>query len=396
MDPSKKSLAHLADKFNTAPPPGYVAGRGRGVGGFSKPSADDLKHSRGGGGGRSGAGNGASAGAGGAAASSSSSTGGAGPAAAAADGTAGKGEGLDGDVSDTRANLDLAETSRFEEAELSMDSKEAGNTIEAFSMNDDKKEGHFDDDFNFVWKRKGEDPDDVHDAWLDGDVDKSNESAEKVEKRRRLLQQHLEAEALRKQDAGQEAVLDKAAMLGKIVGLLQPGETVAAALRRLGAGNKKAGAGGGAAGGKRKLEATADADPDAASRRRQFEELTEAADALLRGGRYDIYTEKADALQEELGSAASASSSSAVGDEAAAAATAAGIDAQTHAMAVAGGFAFDSAHRVYYNATSGLYFDPATSLYWSAPSEPTASPTYYYWDGASGQFVPAAAPKAEE
>ena len=34
---ARPSLAHLADKFNQAPPPGYVPGRGRGVAGFSAP-----------------------------------------------------------------------------------------------------------------------------------------------------------------------------------------------------------------------------------------------------------------------------------------------------------------------------------------------------------------------
>ena len=33
----RKSIAHLADKFNTEAPAGYVAGRGRGISGFSKP-----------------------------------------------------------------------------------------------------------------------------------------------------------------------------------------------------------------------------------------------------------------------------------------------------------------------------------------------------------------------
>ena len=43
----RPSLAKLADRFNTAPPPGYVAGRGRGVSGFSKPDPADLPKGRG-------------------------------------------------------------------------------------------------------------------------------------------------------------------------------------------------------------------------------------------------------------------------------------------------------------------------------------------------------------
>ena len=46
VNKARPSFSHLADKFNTAPPPGYVAGRGRGIGGFSKPTAEDLKFAR--------------------------------------------------------------------------------------------------------------------------------------------------------------------------------------------------------------------------------------------------------------------------------------------------------------------------------------------------------------
>ena len=42
----RRSLAHLADKFNTAPPPGYVAGRGRGAMGFSKPPPPEEGENR--------------------------------------------------------------------------------------------------------------------------------------------------------------------------------------------------------------------------------------------------------------------------------------------------------------------------------------------------------------
>ena len=67
---------------------------------------------------------------------------------------------MEGDASDTR-ELDLSETERFEQEELSMDKTEAGGAVEAFNMSSERREGHFDDDFKFVWKKKGEDPDDV-------------------------------------------------------------------------------------------------------------------------------------------------------------------------------------------------------------------------------------------
>ena len=100
----RPSFAHLADKFNTSAPTNYVAGRGRGISGFSKPEPEDLPKR------------------GGAAASSSSFA------------------VLESDATDTRA-LDVDETERFENQELSMDNAQAGGAIEAFSMEAERREG---------------------------------------------------------------------------------------------------------------------------------------------------------------------------------------------------------------------------------------------------------------
>ena len=380
VNKARPSLAHLADKFNTGPPAGYVAGRGRGASGFSQPTEADLR-AIGRGRGKEG---------------SSSSA-----AAAPVEGPALKpGEKLEGEAGDTR-ELDLSETERFEESELSMDKSEAGNAMEAFSMNTERSEGHFDDDFNFVWKRKGEDPDDVSDAWL-GEVDGASETKDKVEKRRALLQRQLEMQQQPKEEKPDEPVV-----LGKIVDLLEPNESVAAALRRLsgrgtgkGAAGKKSGAGTkrprgeDAHGGGADKDGGEGDDLEAVLRKQQFEQLTEAADALLRAGRFDIYAEKRETLRAEAASQAGgasgggAASSGGDADADADAAAAAGIDAQTHASAVASGFAFHAAHCVYWNSSSGMYFDPRSTLYWQPPPE-GATPQYFLWDGASGQFVPA-------
>jgi len=386
----RPSLAKLADRFNTAPPPGYVAGRGRGVSGFAKPDPADLPKGRG------------ARGAGAAGAGSSAEL-----QATAADvetagdehklklGADGK---LEGDAGDSR-ELDLSETERFEKQQLSMDSSEAGFKIEAFNMDAERREGHFDDDFNYVWKRKGDDPDDANDAWL-GEVDSTGESAEKVEKRRRLLQQQIEM-----QQQPDEPAADRGALLQQILAVVKPGETVAAALRRL---SKRHATSGG------KRQAAGSGTPSAASAagaadghgddgnleeilaKQQFEELTDAADAMLRAGRFDIYSRLREALLDEVevlrraaDGAATSSLASAQGDEAsAAAAEALGIEPHVHAGAVAGGFVLDAAHRVYFNASSGLYFDPRSSLYWSASSASSSQPVIYYvWDAATAQIV---------
>jgi hypothetical protein len=358
----RKSLAHLADKFNTAPPAGYVAGRGRGVSGFSKPPEDPPKRG-----------------------ASSSAAAQAEPFTQAAKDT--DSQGLEGDAADTR-ELDLTETERYETEGLSMDNAEAGETMEPFNMASERREGHFDDDFNFVWKRKGEDPEDVHDAWL-GEIDAASESEEKIEKRKRLLQRQVDV-----QQEPDEAKLDTTALLRRVANLLQVHETVASALRRMSGAKKHL-----AAGSKRRADAeVAECDPEEVLRKQQFDELTEAADSLLRAGRFDIYSETRERLYEQLGAVEAPKTCAASGstpsdaESMRLAATEAGVDLQVHDGAVAGGFALNVATGLYYNAVSGLIFDPKTSLYWAAND---ASPCYYYWDASHGQFVAAMPPTAQ-
>ena len=381
MADQRKSFAHLASKFNTKPPPGYVAGRGRGVSGFSQPPVDEEKKGRGRGHG--------------AAISGSCSDA---PTVQGPSGPPGK---VEGETADT-SNLNLQETERFEEAELSMDNKEAGYTMDAFSMDAERKEGNFDDDLNFVWKRKGEDPDDVPDAWL-GEIDAASEDPAKVAKRRKLMEQQQAAQA-----EPDEPAADVRALLTTIVGILHEGESVASGLRRL-SGAKSGGPSSqrqtqcsrDRASGKRPREEAAPAaedDLEGVLRRQQFAQLTEAADALLRTGRFDIYSERREALLEAAGGlpgggggrGGDANGTSTHGHGVDQAAAALGIDSTVHAGAVSAGFVLDSANGVYHNATSDLFFDPRTTLYWN----PAAPGTYYYYDSVNGQFVPADMPAA--
>uniref|UniRef100_A0A7S2G2E7 OCRE domain-containing protein n=1 Tax=Haptolina brevifila TaxID=156173 RepID=A0A7S2G2E7_9EUKA len=360
MSRARPSLAHLADKFNSSAPPGYVAGRGRGASGFSKPPPPEEGPKRG-------------------AASSSS-------AAPAPPGKSEPGTGLEGDAADTR-ELDLSETERFEQEELSMDNAEAGTTMEPFNMSSERREGSFDDDFNFVWKRKGEDPDDVQDAWL-GEVDAQGESEEKVAKRKKLLKKQIDAQ----QEQMDEPPPDLSALLEQVASLLQPEETVASALRRLSGASQRRTV---SAGGKRQRDADpqgADGDLEALLHKQQFDQLTEASDGLLRSGRFDIYSEKRERLHEELAKltkrapaeAGEGNSSVPQGAES----SEAGINQSAHAAAEASGFVLDTSSGVYFNQESGLYYDLASGLYWPA----SGGGVYYYWDAAQGQFVPAEAP----
>ena len=122
-------------------------------------------------------------------------------------------------------------------------------------------------------------------------------------------------------------------------------------------------------------------------RRQQFDQLTEASDALLRAGRFDIYSERRERIYEQLQDSQQAAKATAQGPSASvlqdADAEAAGIDPSAHAAAVASGFVLDASRALYFNSGSGLFYDPKSSLYW-----PAAGGCYYYWDSAQGQFVP--------
>uniref|UniRef100_A0A7S0Q966 OCRE domain-containing protein n=1 Tax=Coccolithus braarudii TaxID=221442 RepID=A0A7S0Q966_9EUKA len=348
-DRERVSFAYLADKFNTQAPPGYVPGRGRGISGFSKPPAEPTKR-----GSRPP------------------------PAACNNDGVAGSkaSSRLEADAADTR-ELDLGETEAFEQDETSMDQKEAGSAIEPFNMKQERREGHFDDDFNYVWKDKGED-NEIHDAWL-GEVDEAGESEEKVKKRRKLLA--MQMGALQKQD---EAPPDVPALAAEVVMLLQPKETVAAAMRRLGPTKKGAHTGRGA----RARAAPAPPPPqvdEAAERQRaaQFAALTEATDKLLRAGRFDIFSERREVLDELAGGAVAAAAAAA---SSGGSVLPNGVSQEMHDAVVAGGYALDTTSGYYYSESSGLCFDVLSGLYWS-PDEGGMG-TYYRYDADAAQFVP--------
>ena len=375
MAAEKKSLAFLADKFNTEAPAGSC-GQRRVASPASKPPAEPPKRGKPPPGG----------------------------AAAAADdddddderrraharrrrrvcgeeAAAAAEEGLDGEAGDTR-ELDLAETQRYEKAGASMDQTEAGYAIEPFNMRAERSEGHFDESFNYVWNRKD---DDLHDAWLKETDGATAESDEKVQKRREIL---------RRQRATQDEPAAPAAdlpTLRRALALLQPGESTARALKRLAAPTAARAARSRASKSarartrerrrrRRGCGAGAGADPAAeaaeARRKADFAALTDAADAAARWIVCGL-----------LGDAR--------GDR-----RAAGRRGRRRRRggggAGGGGVRARPGVGIYYSSASGLYHDPNTSLYW----QPGAEGSYYYWDAAAQTFKPyewpAAAAPAEE
>ena len=100
--------------------------------------------------------------------------------------------------------------------------------LDAFNMKQENEEGRFDDQGNYI--RKANDPDAVHDTWLEGlskkDMKKAKEAEEKREEERR------------KRAIADDQVLTSD-ILATLITRLERGETVLEALARLGTGKKK-------------------------------------------------------------------------------------------------------------------------------------------------------------
>ncbi|OQR87691.1 hypothetical protein ACHHYP_08171 [Achlya hypogyna] len=142
--------------------------------------------------------------------------------------------------------------------------EEDGVRMMAFNLKEDREDGHFDDNGNFIWA-KGEKVV-QEDAWLEN---VSAEDMEIAERARILRQEAADDEAETWTERRAKSVFME---------ILEDGETVLAALRRLGKKPKtKTKKGAPAA-----LEQTADM-------KREFNQLTDAADFMMRQGHTEIY-----------------------------------------------------------------------------------------------------------
>lgn len=178
-----------------------------------------------------------------------------------------------GDVGDT----DLVDDVEHVEEDLAVD-EEYGVKLEAFNLKEERQQGYFDEAGTYV-ENKNED-EDATDAWLTSDEAKVVDAAtrrkiEEAEARR------AEAEAAAPLTATQIARLQ-----WQVARLLQPGETVARALKRLG------GQGHAHRAGKRAKKAAASAEPARnPADNEKFDALTEAASTLMDSGETDVYTQ---------------------------------------------------------------------------------------------------------
>ncbi|ETW06189.1 hypothetical protein H310_03762 [Aphanomyces invadans] len=135
---------------------------------------------------------------------------------------------------------------------------EEGVRMMAFNLKEDREDGHFDENGNFVWAK--EDKPIQEDAWLENVSAQDMEGAERAYILRREAQKDEE-----------ESWTERRAT-SVFMEVLEEGETVLKALKRL--GKKKKGSKG------------PDQTPDM---KREFDELTEASDYLMRQGKADVY-----------------------------------------------------------------------------------------------------------
>ena len=154
-----------------------------------------------------------------------------------------------------------------------------GVEIEPFNLKEEREGGggYFDATGNYVFRRGGAGAGEEEDAWLDGLEDgKAGGKAKYGD------DEEGEGDKDKEEEEGPREMTDaaKAAMYSAIATLLAPKETVPRGLRRLGALKPKRAA---------KGAAKAAVSPEAQAAASAFNQITEAADALLNAGEPDVY-----------------------------------------------------------------------------------------------------------
>eukprot|EP00026_Physarum_polycephalum_P012123 Phypoly_transcript_12398.p1 GENE.Phypoly_transcript_12398~~Phypoly_transcript_12398.p1 ORF type:complete len:336 (+),score=92.12 Phypoly_transcript_12398:112-1119(+) len=181
-------------------------------------------------------------------------------------------------------------------------SDEEAPAIEPFNLRSENEEGYFDRNGNYVENKMDRE---VQDAWLD-------EYDEKWAKKFNAKQAQKPQVSSPEDDKA--VPQDRAALLKVVLEMLNPKESVTAALKRF--------SGGGGAAGKKGGKGAKSAKGDTGKEGRdmdKFNKLTETADLLLSGGYSDIYSDKRedveDTLNDEITNAASSSSTTSSGPQ---------------------------------------------------------------------------------
>jgi len=157
--------------------------------------------------------------------------------------------------------------------------------VTPFNLKEERQEGEFSKDGNFVWAKK----DEVNDAWLD------NIDWIKIKQKSKAEADKEEAE----EDAEDQAQLAYSEIHNykQMLEMMQPGESVARSLRRLGGG--KAGM---SASQRLKMKKKGiQADPNEKENKEKMLKLTGLADGILtRSGNMEIYEETFESIMHKI------------------------------------------------------------------------------------------------
>ncbi|KAF0893946.1 hypothetical protein E2562_033367 [Oryza meyeriana var. granulata] len=143
-----------------------------------------------------------------------------------------------------------------------------GIRLEPFNLEQEREEGYFDENGNFVEYTRGND---IKDAWLDS-VEVDTKYAEKVRKKKEKEKEE-EFQDLSSDDIGK--------IKRRIANILEPGETIIQALKRL------------------KNTSSDERGKMNEGTKRIFDELTEAAMKLMENGEYNVYSDDRETFERE-------------------------------------------------------------------------------------------------
>ena len=180
-----------------------------------------------------------------------------------------------------RARDDVETRASVEDAEEGREATGKENDgFMAFNLDEERRDGYFDDDGNYV--EYAEEKDEA-DLWLDEDAEVDERFASgAIRRSTAALEEEEDAKAM---SEGEVAVMQR-----EIAGYLNPGETVLGALKRLGGGAKP----GGGRAGKNKGKPTKTMSE---GEKRAFDKLTELSSALMGQGEYEVYTFRKEAFE---------------------------------------------------------------------------------------------------
>ncbi|KAG9264027.1 CD2 antigen cytoplasmic tail-binding protein 2 [Astyanax mexicanus] len=220
----------------------------------------------------------------------------------------------EGDEAENGDKYNILASDDVEGQEMSTIDCDEGVPITPFNLHEEMQEGHFDSEGNYFIKKEN----DIRDNWLDN-IDwvkikeqpvkkkkkglsakrrrRAGDEDEAEEERQREEQQGKEEEEEEEEKEPEEDPLAKYShyqLTEAVVDLLQPGETVSAALRRLGGlgGRKKKGRL--RDGVKEEEEETTNRDTE------KLEKLTALADRLVGVGEYEIYQQTYEKLAYKI------------------------------------------------------------------------------------------------